>query len=77
MDKGLASRLENRMWYFGETEKQALDALAKIDEENAQNMEQELEMQTIQNNEQNSVDKLENEENKRRNPNNHNPDGIT
>lgn len=77
MDKGLASRLENRMWYFGETEKQALDALAKIDEENAQNMEQELEMQTIQNNEQNSIDKLKNKENKRRNPNNHNPDGIT
>ena len=77
MDKGLASRLENRMWYFGETEKQAMDALAKIDEETAKNTEQELEMQTIQNNEQNSVDKLKNEENKRRNPNNHNPDGIT
>ena len=77
MDKGLASRLENRMWYFGETEKQALDALAKIDEENAKNMEQELEMQTIQNNEQDSIDQLKNEENKRRNPSNHNPDGIT
>lgn len=33
---GLASRVENRMWYFGETERQAIEALAKIDEENAQ-----------------------------------------
>ena len=28
---GLASRVENRMWYFGETERQAMEALAKID----------------------------------------------
>ena len=42
---GLASKLENRMWYFGETERQAQEALIKIDEENTQNMENELIMQ--------------------------------
>ena len=30
---GLASKLENRMWYFGETENQARAALRQIDEE--------------------------------------------
>lgn len=42
---GLASKLENRMWYFGETERQAQEALMKIDEENTQDMENELVMQ--------------------------------
>lgn len=48
MQNGLTSKLENRMWYFGETEKQARDALAKIDEENAKTMEQDLMMQANQ-----------------------------
>lgn len=39
---GLASKVENRMWYFGETERQAQEALQKIDEENQKTMEQEL-----------------------------------
>ena len=30
------------MWYFGETERQAKEALQKIDEENSQQMEQDL-----------------------------------
>lgn len=42
MQNGLCGKVENRMWYFGETERQALEALAKIDEENAQAMEQNL-----------------------------------
>lgn len=42
---GLASKLENRMWYFGETERQAQEALMKIDEENTHDMENELVMQ--------------------------------
>lgn len=42
LQNGLASRLENRMWYFGETERQAMEALKQIDEENQQQMEQEL-----------------------------------
>lgn len=33
MQNGLISKLENRMWYFGETEQQATEALSKIDEE--------------------------------------------
>ena len=42
MQNGLASKIETRMWYFGETERQAQEALTKIDEENMQSMEQEL-----------------------------------
>ena len=34
MDRGIAGRVENRMWYYGETEEQAIEALKKIDEEN-------------------------------------------
>lgn len=42
MQNGLASKLENRMWYFGETERQAQEALMKIDDENRQVMEDNL-----------------------------------
>lgn len=42
MQNGLASKLENRMWYFGETERQAMDALLRIDEEGRQAMENNL-----------------------------------
>lgn len=48
MSEGLVSKLENRMWYFGETEKQAREALAKIADENIQSMEQDLIMQSNQ-----------------------------
>ena len=41
MQNGLTSKLENRMWYFGETEKQAKEALDKINKESLQNAEQE------------------------------------
>lgn len=34
MERGLAGRIENRMWYYGETEEQATEAIQKIDEEN-------------------------------------------
>ncbi len=50
MNEGLVSRLENRMWYFGETERQAQEALIKIDQENMQNMETDLVMQYNMNN---------------------------
>jgi A118 family predicted phage portal protein len=46
MQNGLASKLEVRMWYFGETERQAREALQQIDNENKQSMEEELTMQT-------------------------------
>lgn len=48
MQNGLAGKVENRMWYFGETENQARDALNKIAEEQMQTMEQELVHQTRQ-----------------------------
>ena len=34
MDKGIMSKEEVRQWYFGETEKQAKEALLKVQEEN-------------------------------------------
>ena len=40
MQNGLASKLETRMWYYGETENQARMALQQIDEEARQAMEQ-------------------------------------
>ena len=42
MQNGLASKVENRMWYFGETERQAVEALAKIDKEQQQNQQMAL-----------------------------------
>lgn len=39
MNNGLASKVETRMWYFGETENQAKAALQKIDEENKRAIE--------------------------------------
>lgn len=41
-NNGLASKIENRMWYFGETEAQAREALQKISDEAKESMEQEL-----------------------------------
>lgn len=45
MQNGLTSKLENRMWYFGETEQQAREALAKINEENQQAQASDMMMQ--------------------------------
>ncbi len=42
MQSGLSSRVEVRMWYFGETEEQAKEALRKVDEENVQGAESDL-----------------------------------
>lgn len=39
MQQGLASKVETRMWYFGETERQAREALKKIEQESMQAME--------------------------------------
>ncbi len=38
MQNGISSKVEVRMWYFGETEEQARAALQKIEEENTQSM---------------------------------------
>ena len=40
MDNGLAGKVETRMWYFGETEKQAKEALIRIQQENLEAVEQ-------------------------------------
>ena len=42
MQNGLTSKLELRMWYFGETERQAEEALKKIEAESVSAMENEL-----------------------------------
>lgn len=42
MQNGLTSKLENRMWYFGETERQAQEALDKINEDNKTEAENDL-----------------------------------
>lgn len=39
MQNGLASKVETRMWYFGETERQAREALDKISQESQSAME--------------------------------------
>lgn len=56
MQNGLASKLENRMWYFGETEQQAKVALMKIAEEQqlSQEMDLDNEYSAIDNNRNNS-----------------------
>lgn len=47
LQNGLASKVETRMWYFGETETQARDALAVIDEENRQAIIDNMEFQKM------------------------------
>lgn len=48
MQNGISSKLETRMWYFGETERQAQEALQQIDGEAKQQMENDLAMQANQ-----------------------------
>ena len=42
MQNGLASKLEVRQWYFGETERQAREALQRINEESLESAEQDI-----------------------------------
>jgi len=42
MNNGLAGRVETRMWYFGETEKQAREALIRIQQENLESVQQNI-----------------------------------
>ena len=44
MNSGIESKLELRMWYFGETERQAQEALNKITQENKEAIEQNMVM---------------------------------
>ena len=47
MQNGLASKLETRMWYFGETENQAKAALMQVDEEARQVMMQNMQAEMM------------------------------
>lgn len=49
MQQGLTSKLEVRMWYFGETKRQAQQSLADIEADNQKEMQKQLEMQADQN----------------------------
>ena len=42
MQNGLSSKLETRMWYFGETERQAQEALQQVEAENQRSMENDM-----------------------------------
>ena len=48
MQNGITSKLETRMWYFGETERQAKEALQQSDVEAQQQMKNDLAMQANQ-----------------------------
>ncbi len=47
MQNGLASKLETRMWYFGETENQAKLALQRVEEESIQTMKRNVEVEQM------------------------------
>ena len=47
MQNGIASKVELRMWYFGETRSQAEAALEKIGEENREAMEENAKLQAL------------------------------
>ena len=42
MQNGLSSKLETRMWYFGETERQAQEALQQVEAESQRSMENDM-----------------------------------
>ena len=44
MQNGITSKVETRMWYFGETERQALEALSQVDKEQQQQQRNDLSM---------------------------------
>ena len=47
IQNGLASKLETRMWYFGETERQAKEALMLVQQESLESVQQNLEEMNI------------------------------
>lgn len=72
LQNGLTSKLELRMWYFGETERQAKEALQQVGNESSEQMEQDLMMQGNlnqmgaqfgNNNKENQFEKNNNKEN--------------
>lgn len=47
IQNGLASKLETRMWYFGETERQAKEALMRVQQESLESVQQNIEEMTM------------------------------
>lgn len=47
IQNGLASKLETRMWYFGETERQAREALMRVQQESLESVQQNIEEMTM------------------------------
>lgn len=47
IQNGIASKLETRMWYFGETERQAREALMRVQEESLESVQQNLEEMSL------------------------------
>ena len=47
MQNGLASKVETRMWYYGETERQAIEALQKIREFSQMELEQRMQTEMM------------------------------
>ena len=47
IQNGIASKLETRMWYFGETERQAREALMRVQEESLESVQQNIEEESM------------------------------
>ena len=47
IQNGIASKLETRMWYFGETERQAREALMRVQEESLESVQQNIEQMEL------------------------------
>ena len=63
LDKGITSQVETRMWYFGETEQQAREALQKVRQERMDNLQNELLMESTYFNKDKNDDDNENNQN--------------
>ena len=47
IQNGIASKLETRMWYFGETERQAREALMRVQQESLESVQQNIEEMSL------------------------------
>lgn len=70
LDKGITSQVETRMWYFGETEQQAREALQKVRQERMDNLQNELLMESTYFNKDKNDDDNENNQNSQNNQSN-------
>jgi len=72
LDKGITSQVETRMWYFGETEQQAREALQKVRQERMDNLQNELLMESTYFNKDKNDDDNENNQNNQSSQNSQN-----